>query len=591
MSPEKSPIFTTNTAEYGQEHVPSGAGYAVAWESDARASIVGPQIRRTESYIAQEAISPPGAIDMTERVCDKYGIDPRSQMHILVPENENNSSRRQEISHVTAEDPKGYKRKFGISSPEEFSRFGADTKERFARPDAERSGTALEVSSGERRKPIMDIAITDNELKSVIANDIEQRSVGLDLALNTLGSLEGKTQAEKLAIYTEMTDRQDGALVRSGVWSRRYGDSLSANDTKERPRGTMADLYINSEDLKKYAQIDTALRSLKSEVAPESTAEFDSVSELTERVSGVAELTFPSGTELMHTSPRESFDHIARQGELATRSMASGDGVTQRKLQLNGGFVHLTPPGAAAEEYGDIMFGVPIDTVVKRSPYLQLEDTYANNRFSRDGQVWSTQELMAGLIINRPMDEAATPLVFRQALEAQQQAIAKGARPIDIGLGARDNLSFAVSGDAETAASYTYPLEEIHIYTDDPIQLDKLARKYPERADLLYKNSTTVAGYTNQALTEALHKPLREAALPNFALTNEPLKVYAPVSKREVSFTESTMRANQRPAESGRIMQPVAEQQTESRGSEEVRRLAAQAALEAFKQETSGLVF
>lgn len=473
-------------------------------------------------------------------------IDPRNNFTVRVIPGEDND-RASMLTHLTP----AIERKLGTSNPEEIALMECDTTERFTVPNTERVGEAIEIHN-EVRRPIMDISIEDEAARAAVKEALEKRLVGFETVFKELSETQGKTAEERRTILHEITDPRDGLLVRSGVWSRRYGDRLSSEGNGNlfgRPRGTVADLYIDPSDIEQYEVLDERLNALAGEVAPHlGLTPYDSLSELTERVASVAELTFPSGVELMHRTKWESFGRILSQGQLATRGMMLhfADN-SKRGLNLNGAFVHFTPPGTSAEEYGDVLIGVPIDTIVRHSPRLQLEAEYIRNIFQRDGKDYATQEVMGAFTINQPDEERVTPLVFRKALQALQDTIAKGANRLDIKQGSVDNLSFAASNDKQTASSYLYPLTEIHAYTDNPSKVDEMAATYPELSQKLYSVTSSIVGVTREVEdlrgVKYTHAPLREVNLPNFSVRNGSLKVYAPIYAEEVPFTEAVMAA------------------------------------------------
>lgn len=408
-----------------------------------------------------------------------------------------------------------------------------DVTECFAREVGERVGQELiDETTGETKRPIMDISL-DAHSAEQIARTITERSVSLTHTLAVLTEL-AETGVQK--------SRNECAtlLVDMGVWSRDHGRLLEGDC----PAGTIADLYIDSKDLEQYAQIDALVAQLTGKAV-------DSQARIAEGVVNLAAYTFPSGVELMHATHADSLSHIAERGAIAPRSQVL-HGVN-RATQLNGGFVHMTAPGSAAYEYArgaqKVVLGVPIDVIMDNSPYIHLEHAYMDNKFSRPNETTgyvdqhSMQYELGRLQVN---DMKTAPVVFRAALETMHTNLDKGLRQAFLKNGLYNNFSFAASDRADTASAYTYPLENISIYTNSFEPISKAIERHPETRDTLYNVAhVAVAGREHQVIdykggmSSGGGRVISEIALPNFDIDNKAgITVFAPIASREVNFTE-----------------------------------------------------
>lgn len=406
-----------------------------------------------------------------------------------------------------------------------------DTIEQFDKSFEQRKGqTIIDEYSGRERRPIMDIQL-EGHSSELVAAEIAKRSKGLDEAIVAITQMASKPEYRKAYEHdANKLDRYKDVLYDLGVWNRSHGQLL--NDGKsvtyrdlESSGGTVADLYLDDVDIAKYREIDAIINEANG-------MEVDSVSMLADGIANLAAHTFPSGVELIHALPPDSFEAVVRQGAIAPRSQVL-HGV-KRTTQLNGGFTHMTMPGSAAYEYthgSATLVGIPIDTVIEKSPYMHLEHDYVGNSFRKKGDEHdsSTQYEMGKMVIN---DIATAPKVFQSALHTMHSNLEGGVRASDIAQGKLNNLSFAASNNVETAAAYSYPIDELSIYTEDVSLIRSTVQKFPEKASMLYERSTVVDGGSGE-------RPISAISLPSFNIqANAPITVFSPMSAKEVSFTE-----------------------------------------------------
>lgn len=421
-------------------------------------------------------------------------------------------------------------RTFGSS---EVGPFIDNVAECLMRQVGERVGQELiDETTGETKRPIMDISL-DAHSAELVQRTIAERSASLRRALATLQEI-AETGAKKS--HGDCTT----LLVDMGVWNRGHGTLLDGDC----PAGTIADLYIDSTDLDKYEQLDALVARISGRAV-------DSRVRFAEGIVNLAGYTFPSGVELMHGTHVDSLNHIVERGAIAPRSQVL-HGV-QRKTQLNGGFIHMTAPGSAAYEYTNgaqkVVFGIPIDVIMEHSPYLQLEHVYTDNTISRPNEETgyvdqhSMQYELGRLQIN---NIATAPVVFQAALRTMHTNLSKGLRHAYLKNGLYNNYSFAAGDHANTAGAYTYPLEQLSMYTNSFEPIKKATERYPEKQRTLCDIAhVAVASRQHQVvnihgrLSNGSGRLLSEISLPNFDIDNEAgVTIFAPIASREVAFTE-----------------------------------------------------
>lgn len=395
---------------------------------------------------------------------------------------------------------------FGTS---ELGEYRTDIDKAFEVPHEARKGEAVVDEYDQReRRPIMDISL-DADSHRLVAETITKRSKGLDSSIQRMEQIvaEGRNWTE---------DDYD-QLVADGVISRQFGHVASYNSE----RGTVADLYLDGEDLAKYDKIDHLYEQITG--YPYGCRE-----QIENRLISLAATTFPSGTELMHVTPDKAIGPIARKGGIAPRTEMLHGAMGER--QINGGFVHMTEPGTIAAEYSGaygVAIGISIDTIAKYSPHMQLENGYTGNEH-RNG---STQETLGKFTIN-DLDEA--PSIFRDRLKQMQANLARGLRTTDIGQGAYNNVSFAASADKDTAGRYTYPLGDLSLYVGSNDR-DRAVQEYG-RFGFGSINCSETAPQTGWS------DAVGDIPQKTFDI-KKPIVVYAPVSQRDVNFSESELHA------------------------------------------------
>lgn len=189
----------------------------------------------------------------------------------------------------------------------------------------------------------------------------------------------------------------------------------------------------------------------------------------TERVVGLAQYNvLCSGTVMVHSG---DYIAITESGGLSPRSMREGNGA-QSENTSSGGLIHFTGDSTHCF-YGDSCFGITIDDVVKKTPYLFYEpgividnngQGHSNDRAGtvqkrcdtwRRG-MYGTSQRMSKVMLGR--HGGRMPKFVQARLDSATTRAAEGLAGADIGIGERNNFSFAASEDKEMAAKYTYEL-------------------------------------------------------------------------------------------------------------------------------------
>lgn len=316
-------------------------------------------------------------------------------------------------------------------------------------PEEQRLGTEIIDEFGEARRPIIDIELLDEEDIKDVQEQVNLRKSGfnkieeflLQVGSNSEHDIDGKELAHQVADIALKHD-----IIRP--------------DNQERLT-TIADLYISETDVRQMQQIDEAMY--------DSTTGKRYVTMATERVVGLAQYNvLCSGTVMVHSG---DYIAITGSGGLSPRSMREGNGA-QSEHTSSGGLIHFTGDSTHCF-YGDSCFGITIDDVVKKTPYLFYEpgividnngQGHSNDRAGatqkrRDTwqqEMHGTSQRMSKVMLGRHGGDM--PKFVQARLDSATTRAAEGLAGADIGIGERNNFSFAASEDKEMAAKYKYEL-------------------------------------------------------------------------------------------------------------------------------------
>lgn len=316
-------------------------------------------------------------------------------------------------------------------------------------PEEQRLGTEIIDEFGEARRPIIDIELLDEEDIKDVQEQVNLRKSGfnkieeflLQVGSNSEHDIDGKELAHQVADIALKHD-----IIRP--------------DNQERLT-TIADLYISETDVRQMQHIDEAMH--------DSTTGKRYVTMATERVVGLAQYNvLCSGTVMVHSGDYLS---VTGSGGLSPRSMREGSGA-QSENTSSGGLIHFTGDSTHCF-YGDSCFGITIDDVVKKTPYLFYEpgividnngQGHSNDRAGatqkrRDTwqqEMHGTSQRMSKVMLGRHGGDM--PKFVQARLDSAATRAAEGLAGADIGIGERNNFSFAASEDKEMAAKYKYEL-------------------------------------------------------------------------------------------------------------------------------------
>lgn len=316
-------------------------------------------------------------------------------------------------------------------------------------PEEQRLGTEIIDEFGEARRPIIDIELLDEEDIKDVQEQVNLRKSGfnkieeflLQVGSNSEHDIDGKELAHQVADIALKHD-----IIRP--------------DNQERLT-TIADLYISETDVRQMQQIDEAMH--------DSTTGKRYVTMATERVVGLAQYNvLCSGTVMVHSGDYLS---VTGSGGLSPRSMREGSGA-QSENTSSGGLIHFTGDSTHCF-YGDSCFGITIDDVVKKTPYLFYEpgividnngQGHSNDRAGatqkrRDTwqqEMHGTSQRMSKVMLGK--HGGNMPKFVQARLDSATTRAAEGLAGADIGIGERNNFSFAASEDKEMAAKYKYEL-------------------------------------------------------------------------------------------------------------------------------------
>ena len=316
-------------------------------------------------------------------------------------------------------------------------------------PEEQRLGTEIIDEFGEARRPIIDIELLDEEDIKDVQEQINLRKGGFNKIEELLLQVSGNSEHD--------IDRKELAHQVADIALKH---DIIRPDNQERLT-TIADLYISETDVRQMQQIDEAMH--------DSTTGKRYVTMATERVVGLAQYNvLCSGAVMVHSGDYLS---VTGSGGLSPRSMREGNGA-QSENTSSGGLIHFTGDSTHCF-YGDSCFGITIDDVVKKTPYLFYEpgividnngQGHSNDRAGatqkrRDTwqqEMHGTSQRMSKVMLGRHGGDM--PKFVQARLDSATTRAAEGLAGADIGIGERNNFSFAASEDKEMAAKYKYEL-------------------------------------------------------------------------------------------------------------------------------------
>jgi hypothetical protein len=446
--------------------------------------------------------------------------------------------KKEDFNRPNGAQPTWQERVLGTSEANEIQKYTEDIRNRFETTVEQRVGDPITIEGIERR-PIMDIGLGAS-VKAEVTATIARRQEGMNAILRTLQEKEANGESIDTAQYHAM-------LQERGVLGRKHSELLEGQNAN--PAGTLADLYIGPDDLTALDKIDSLAKTLGARVTQSSR-------ESVERsVVQLAANSFPAGTELIHAINTDSIGHVIDYGGLATRSQRK-HGADFNNSSLNGGYIHLTGPGSVATEYGNaLVAGIPIETIVKKSPYMHLESSYIGNAFdgvdAQGNKVKKSLQLHLAEVELR--DTSTAPDIFRAAFEATKQVTDAGMACVNIGQGQFDNYSFAASNEVANAGAYSYDIEDISLYASSKGaralftaaeragKTELVARRTSVAIPLDADSQTAITAEQTTSYSiseiELSSIPLSKLEIPQ----QGPMKFFAPASTNEVDFFESNV--------------------------------------------------
>ena len=316
-------------------------------------------------------------------------------------------------------------------------------------PEEQRLGTEIIDEFGEARRPIIDIELLDEEDIKDVQEQINLRKGGFNKIEELLLQVSGNSEHDI-----------DGKELAHQVADIALEYDITRPDNQGRLT-TIADLYISETDVHQMQQIDEAMHDF--------TTGERYVTMATERVVRLAQYNvLCSGTVMVHSGDYLS---VTGSGGLSPRSMREGNGA-QSENTSSGGLIHFTGDSTRCF-YGDSCFGITIDDVVKKTPYLFYEpgiiidnngQGHSNDRMGvvqkrcdtwRRG-MYGTSQRMSKVMLGKHGGDM--PKFVQARLDSAATRAAEGLAGAAIGIGQRNNFSFAASEDKETAANYKYEL-------------------------------------------------------------------------------------------------------------------------------------
>ncbi|MFC2317028.1 MAG: hypothetical protein ACFNNB_00600 [Candidatus Saccharimonas sp.] len=438
----------------GAKSIESGAKEAAIAAAIAEVSLPGDQPKTTEQL---EAIAVAN-IDSTEAVvsaAEQAGVD-TDEVARELQEKEHERKIKPELFsdgvQLIDRKPvvKTYDGYVGGYDHKLYKEYYKEAQDLMAIPEEQRLGTEIIDEFGEARCPIIDIELLDEEDVKDVQEQVNLRKSGFN-----------KIEEFLLQVGSNSEHDIDGELAHQ-VADIALKHDIIRPDNQERLT-TIADLYISETDVRQMQQIDEAMH--------DSTTGKRYVTMATERVVGLAQYNvLCSGTVMVHSG---DYIAITESGGLSPRSMREGNGA-QKEGSSSGGLIHFTGDSTRCF-YGDSCFGITIDAVVKKTPYLFYEpgividnngQGHSNDRAGtvqkrcdtwRQG-MYGTSQRMSRVVLGK--HGGRMPKFVQARLDSAATRAAEGLAGADIGIGQRNNFSFAASEDKETAANYTYELSD-----------------------------------------------------------------------------------------------------------------------------------
>lgn len=316
-------------------------------------------------------------------------------------------------------------------------------------PEEQRLGTEIIDEFGEARRPIIDIELLDEEDIKDVQEQINLRKGGFNKIEELLLQVSGNSEHDI-----------DGKELAHQVADIALKHDIIRPDNQGRLT-TIADLYISETDVRQMQQIDEAMHDF--------TIGERYVTMATERVVRLAQYNvLCSGTVMVHSGDYLS---VTENGGLSPRSIREGNSA-QKEGSSSGGLIHFTGDSTRCF-YGDSCFGITIDDVVKKTPYLFYEpgiiidnngQGHSNDRMGvvqkrcdtwRRG-MYGTSQRMSKVMLGKHGGDM--PKFVQARLDSAATRAAEGLAGAAIGIGQRNNFSFAASEDKEMAANYKYEL-------------------------------------------------------------------------------------------------------------------------------------
>ena len=436
----------------GTKSIESGAKEAAIAAAIAEVSLPGDQPKTTEQLEAIVAAN----IDSTEAVvsaAEQAGVD-TDEVARELQEKEHERKIKPELfsdglQPVDRKSVGVYDGYIGGYDRKLYEEYREEAQDLMTIPEEQRLGTEIIDEFGEARRPIIDIELLDEEDIKDVQEQINLRKGGFNKIEELLLQVSGNSEHDI-----------DGKELAHQVADIALEYDITRPDNQGRLT-TIADLYISETDVHQMQQIDEAMHDF--------TTGERYVTMATERVVRLAQYNvLCSGTVMVHSGDYLS---VTGSGGLSPRSMREGNGA-QSENTSSGGLIHFTGDSTRCF-YGDSCFGITIDDVVKKTPYLFYEpgiiidnngQGHSNDRMGvvqkrcdtwRRG-MYGTSQRMSKVMLGKHGGDM--PKFVQARLDSAATRAAEGLAGAAIGIGQRNNFSFAASEDKETAANYTYEL-------------------------------------------------------------------------------------------------------------------------------------
>ena len=346
-----------------------------------------------------------------------------------------------------------------------------DTVDRLELPmDIRKGQEIIDLDTGEVRKPAIEVYFDESMVEEVQQN-MQERHIGMqqvedildafesfgvqfDESQLDIGRFDDAPEHVKDFLSIKVNTNQfssDFTTRTTALVAIMRGAHLMPTGIRTEDHGIggdVVDLYTSPDDLDRLDKISDRMDAL----VPESYKIVDLPRReiMGARVEACIDAVIPNGEKLVHlVSNNRYFESILRDGRLTPRihtpyphEMGASAG--------HSNLIHFGEAGKINGQYGTRGFAIPIEEIMRQTPYMSQEQQYGSKR--EDGGMYAQHYGS----IRIPVPEDAPLAVKRRVAVLRSRHIDGGV--MQTNNGHSNNLSFSASLDLETATDYAYDI-------------------------------------------------------------------------------------------------------------------------------------